>query len=84
MPSYFPHCDPDAGVLTLPVYARGADAMPNVKPVRHLPPIPFTTLNGSDVRITEPFDAVFVAQSPRYTPAAADAILPIIERYLEL
>lgn len=82
--AYFREGDPDSGVLALPVYARGAAAMGRLKPERHLPAIPFVTRHAGEVRITEPFDAAFVAQSPRYTPATADALLPVIERYLAL
>jgi hypothetical protein len=84
MQCYFLDNTPSSGELTLPVYERGASAMPGMRPLRRLPTISFKTQNANDVRIEEPFDFAFVAQSPRYTPVEADELLPIIQRYLKL
>ena len=49
------------------------------------PEIPFTVLNDpAAVRIREPFVCMNLAISPRYAPKTADALLPLIARYMTL
>ncbi len=49
------------------------------------PEIPFTVYNDpASVRIREPFACMNLALSPRYAPKDADALVPIIARYMTL
>ena len=49
------------------------------------PSIPLSVLNDpASVRIREPFACMNLALSPRYAPASADALVPVISRYMTL
>jgi len=49
------------------------------------PEIPFTVYNDPDsVRIREPFACMNLAISPRYAPKEADALVPVIARFMTL
>ncbi len=49
------------------------------------PEIPLTVFNDpSSVRICEPFVCMNLALSPRYAPKSADALVPVIARYMTL
>ena len=49
------------------------------------PEIPLTVHNDPDtVRIREPFVCMNLALSPRYAPKTADALVPVIARYMTL
>lgn len=49
------------------------------------PEIPFVVHNDpSEVRIREPFVCMNLALSPRYAPKEADALVPLIARYMTL
>ena len=49
------------------------------------PEIPLTVFNDpASVRIREPFVCMNLALSPRYAPKSADALVPVIARYMTL
>ncbi|MGH7616481.1 MAG: UPF0489 family protein [Gemmatimonadaceae bacterium] len=47
------------------------------------PAIPFLTVESDAFLASAPFDVVVLARSPLYTPASADALLPVIEAYFD-
>ena len=54
----------------------------NAPPLATEPAIPFLLRNVLDYRSTGPFDFVFLTQSPRYTPPAADYLIGVICSYI--
>ena len=48
------------------------------------PEVPLTIIAWEKFQATRPFDYVYLTQSPRYTPPAADALIPVIREYMEV
>lgn len=55
-----------------------------VRPFEAEPAVPFNHLPGASYQATAEFDHVFFCQSPEYTPASADRLIPIVREYLQL
>ena len=52
--------------------------MDKPEPLHWEPPVPFHALRWEGFQATEPFDAVFLARSPEFTPEAADEVFDAI------
>ncbi len=46
------------------------------------PEVPLTIVAWENFQAPRPFDYVYLTQSPRYTPATADALIPVICEYI--
>lgn len=83
----FKDFDSRSGYLQLKCY-RPEDLADPFRDLRHISPlalepeVPLITVNGSQFAATAPFDLAFLTQSPDYTPAAADRLIPVIREYL--
>jgi len=53
------------------------------QPVALEPKVPFHITRVDDFYTNEPFSFVSLAQSPSFTPAAADKLIPIIREYID-
>ncbi len=61
-----------------------APITPQSKVLSTEPTVPFAMIKGPDYRETQPFDYVFLAQSPAYTPVSADPLIDVISEYITL
>jgi len=52
-------------------------------PIDSLGCVPLELLDCEDFRATRPFDFVFLAESPSFTPLTSDALIPVIDEYIE-
>jgi hypothetical protein len=48
------------------------------------PEVPLHSVAGKDFMASADFDFMFLTRSPRYTPAAADALIPLITQYMAM
>ena len=48
------------------------------------PTLPFQKISCLDYRSEQPFDYVFFARSPEFTPIESDLLLPICQEYIEV
>lgn len=48
-----------------------------------LAPVPFAKATLDDFASTAPFDVGLLCHSPSYTPATADALIPIVGEYID-
>lgn len=46
------------------------------------PQVPLQTVMWREYEARQPFDLLCVARSPHYTPAALDALVPVVEQYI--
>lgn len=82
---HFHHFDPLTRKFELKQYTkeeanRLVMGSKKTHPVRVEPAIPYDWVSGDRFQF-EGFTHILVAQSPRYTPASADALLPVIGEY---
>ncbi len=47
------------------------------------PPIPFEMVASPKFKSSEPFDLLVLARSPEFTPVASDALVPVIEEFMQ-
>ncbi len=84
---HFKNLDEGSGMLQLKACdQKGFDAICRKDvsyPFRLEPEIPFQKTLASDFRDTEGFSFAVLCQSPGFTPAASDALIPIVMEYLE-
>jgi hypothetical protein len=81
---HFKGNDSKTGLIELKQYRRGdpmAYGVPRPTPLHVEPLVPFNCIAASEFRFCG-FTHVVVAQSPRYTPLAADELLEIIREYI--
>jgi hypothetical protein len=79
--------DVAAGALQLKKLRPGADPAGHVdaRDVLELEPeVPLSVVPWEKFEASQPFEFVFLTRSPRYTPAAADALIPVIREYIAL
>jgi hypothetical protein len=78
--------DHASGALQLKFFGKSGkqhDVMNGTSaPLALEPAIPICVVNGSDYQATQPFDLVFLAQSPLYSPPSADALIDVISSYI--
>lgn len=84
---HFCRCDPSSGCLELKHYATKEHAVRaasgqywDVPVAAYEPRIPFRAVRARDFCFAG-FSHIVVAQSPRYTPEAADSLLEVIQEY---
>jgi hypothetical protein len=84
--SLFRDCDPACGVLQLkrlpPECRQGVRRLREFEPIALEPEVPIWMVERDAFRAAESFSFIFLAQSPRYTPATADHIVPTIRRFI--
>lgn len=59
------------------------DRIDNITPLGLEPEVPFSLVEQSRYVEDKPFDYIVLSHSPDYTPASADALLPIIMEYID-
>ncbi|PBC19308.1 hypothetical protein FJV80_25370 [Mesorhizobium sp. WSM4310] len=87
MPFFFRDFDPACGIMELRYVPRVHDvrsreellALPHILE----PPIPFQKVPVEAYRAAELFEYVILCQSPGYTPAEADTLIPIFQDYVD-
>jgi UPF0489 domain len=81
--------DLDAGALRFPVLdpkdlAVNRTDSARLRPLAWEPRVPFAYMYGQDFQASQPFDFIYLARSPRYTPGTADDIYDAIyERFID-
>jgi hypothetical protein len=80
------HGDFASGHLQLPHYPPHtalADIIAlRAAPSAWEPAVPFELVSGADLSVTQPFSAIYLTQSPDYTPPEADRLIALIEEYM--
>lgn len=92
-PIYFPRGDKRAGFIEMKAYIRTGLPMNGSVPDYHelyllepdvaLPQVPFRMVTLDDYAADAPFSAGLLCRSPDYTPETSDALIPIIQEYIE-
>jgi len=88
MPHHFRDFDTSSQVIELKKYdpASLPPISGDIKKVRILatePAVPFKKVCWADYATNKPFDFFMLAKSPRYTPVEADALIPLIEKFIQ-
>jgi hypothetical protein len=77
--------DKNSGFIQLKYYGQ-ADIETLIegkqKPLALEPEVPFEMVSAEKYKNRKPFDRIYLAQSPPYTPEASDKLIPIIKRYM--
>lgn len=60
------------------------EAACNTTPLELEPEVPFDKIDYRNFSADLPYDFIFLAQSPGYTPASSDALIPVIQSYMEI
>ena len=84
MVMYFRDDDWKTKILELKQYPKNIDVFRTQRPepVRIEPPVEFDLAAGSSFEFSG-FTHLVVAQSPQFTPVAADALLDVIREYFD-
>jgi hypothetical protein len=53
-----------------------------VEPISIEPAVPFKIIDCQDFYNSQPYDYIFLTQSPSFTPASSDRLIPIIMEYI--
>ena len=84
--SCFHDCDPTSGSLQLkqlPIeYRDGLRRARDFRPLALEPQVPFRLVGCDAFHAAKPFDFVFLAQSPAYTPEAADPLIDVFREFV--
>jgi len=90
---HFRNGDVESGSIEMKAYTRpdlpadGASPdywrLVKLAPDLALAPVPFATATLDDFAATAPFDVGLLCHSPSYTPATADALIPIVGEYID-
>lgn len=87
MPFFFRDFDPACDVMQLRYVPRLREVHSReelrVLPHTLEPPVPFHKVQVDKYRAAEPFDYVFLCQSPGYTPLEADTLIPVFKDYVD-
>lgn len=91
MPFFFRDFDVASGFIEMRFIQEGMDdaiAMLSHERLRALPhrlepAIPFSKIGVGDYRAASAFDFVILCQSPGYTPAEADELIPVFSDYID-
>jgi hypothetical protein len=71
--------DPSSGHIQLKYYGEAAICdkvlSPNSSPIQIEPEVEFMMISGEVFEAERPFDMVYLAQSPKYSPRPSDALL---------
>ena len=78
--------DPSSGHIQLKYHGDAATCdkilSPNSSPIEVEPEVDFMMISGEVFEAERPFDIVYLAQSPKYSPRPSDALLAVIEEYI--
>jgi hypothetical protein len=82
---HFKGFDTSCGSIQLKSYEPEelSDDLTLAEPIACEPEIPFVQIPGADYRNEEPFDFIVLCQSPGFTPASADLLIPLIASYID-
>jgi hypothetical protein len=93
----FRNLDVDSGAIQLKRYSKaqmdkiingnGGDmrkAAAKTTPLELAPEVPFSRNDYRNFRAESPYGFIFLTQSPGYTPATSDALIPVIQSYMEI
>jgi hypothetical protein len=85
LPCYMKGADEDSGFIQLKYFGQ-VDAhslmLGHETPLALEPEVPFQMIAGRHYRNKRPFDRMYLALSPSYTPEGADKLIPIIKEYM--
>jgi hypothetical protein len=85
MPHYMKDNDENSGFIQLKYYGQvDVDTLQrgSQSPLSLEPEVPFELVPGQLFQNEQPFDRIYLARSPSYTPEAADRLIPIIKKYI--
>ncbi len=78
--------DPSSGHIQLKYYGEAATCHKvisrNSSPIQVEPEVEFVAVPGDVFEAERPFDMVYLAQSPKYSPRPSDALLEVIGKYI--
>jgi hypothetical protein len=78
--------DSSSGHIQLKYYGQAATCHKvlsrNSSPIQVEPEVEFVAVHGDVFEAERPFDMVYLAQSPKYSPRTSDALLEVIGKYI--
>lgn len=66
------------------IYGKFIETAKSINPIALEPEVPFNAIDHNAFFADSVYDYIFLTQSPNYTPASSDKLVPVIQKYMDL